>query len=72
MYLFCTHAVGTIRRADVIFVIKDCELVEQGTHEDLLARNGVYAEMHRTQNPENGQFAAVPRRGNSTVESGGS
>ena len=46
------HHLGTIRHADIIFVIKDSELVEQGSHEELLARNGVYAEMHRIQNPE--------------------
>jgi ATP-binding cassette subfamily B protein len=46
------HHLGTIRHADVIFVIKDSELVEQGTHEALLARNGVYAEMHSIQTPE--------------------
>jgi len=43
------HHLDTIRHADVIFVIKDCELVEQGTHETLLANNGVYAELHRIQ-----------------------
>jgi len=45
------HHLSTIRHADVIFVIKDCELVEQGTHEGLLAHNGVYAELHRIQTP---------------------
>ena len=43
------HDLGTIRRADIIFVIKDSELVEQGTHEALLASNGVYAELHKIQ-----------------------
>jgi subfamily B ATP-binding cassette protein MsbA len=46
------HHLGTIRHADVIFVLKDSELVEQGTHEALLARNGVYADLHRVQSPE--------------------
>ena len=46
------HDLGTIRHADVIFVLKDSDLVEHGTHETLLAQNGVYAEMHRIQNPE--------------------
>jgi subfamily B ATP-binding cassette protein MsbA len=46
------HHLGTVRHADIIFVIKDSELVEQGSHEELLARDGVYAEMHRIQNPE--------------------
>jgi ATP-binding cassette subfamily B protein len=46
------HHLGTIRHADVIFVIDDAQLVEQGTHEALLAHNGVYAELHRIQTPE--------------------
>ena len=46
------HHLGTIRHADVIFVLKDSALVEQGTHEALLARNGVYADLHRIQSPE--------------------
>jgi len=54
------HHLGTIRHADVIFVMKDSELVEHGTHETLLAQDGVYAEMHRIQNPEEGQIAAAP------------
>ena len=46
------HRLGTIRGADVIFVIKECELAEQGTHDALMARNGVYAELYRLQTPE--------------------
>ena len=51
------HHLSTIRHADVIFVINDCELVEQGTHEALLANNGVYAELHRIQTPEGAMLA---------------
>jgi len=43
------HHLDTIRQADVIFVIKDCELAEQGTHESLLTAGGVYAELYRIQ-----------------------
>jgi subfamily B ATP-binding cassette protein MsbA len=50
------HHLSTIRNADVIFVLKDSELVEQGTHESLLASNGVYAELHRIQTPEVAQL----------------
>jgi ATP-binding cassette, subfamily B, bacterial len=46
------HHLATIRRADVIFVLKDAEIVERGTHEELLARNGLYAELHRIQTSE--------------------
>ena len=53
------HHLGTIRHADVIFVVNDTALVEHGTHEELLARNGVYAEMHRIQNPDEAAIAAT-------------
>jgi ABC-type multidrug transport system fused ATPase/permease subunit len=53
------HHLGTIRHAGVIFVINDSALVEQGTHEELLAFNGVYAEMHRIQNPEGVEIATA-------------
>ena len=43
------HHLGTIRHADVIFVVKDSELVEQGTHDFLLAKGGLYAELYRLQ-----------------------
>jgi subfamily B ATP-binding cassette protein MsbA len=43
------HHLNTIRHADVIFVVKGAEIVEQGTHRELLARNGVYADLHRIQ-----------------------
>ena len=43
------HHLHTIRHADVIFVVKDSELVEQGTHDVLLARRGVYAELYHLQ-----------------------
>ena len=53
------HHLGTIRHADVIFVMKDCELVEQGTHVTLLAKNGVYAEMQRIQTPERAKITTA-------------
>ncbi len=43
------HHLKSIRHADIIFVIKDAELVEQGTHEALLKQDGVYAELHKIQ-----------------------
>lgn len=46
------HHLNSIRRADIIFVIKDCELVEQGTHEELLQAGGIYAELFKTQAQE--------------------
>jgi ATP-binding cassette subfamily B protein len=46
------HHLNSIRHADVIFVIKDAELVEQGTHDSLLASGGVYAELYKLQSLE--------------------
>jgi len=43
------HHLSSIRHADVIFVIKDSELVEQGTHEELLAAGGAYSDLYRIQ-----------------------
>lgn len=43
------HHLSTIRRADVIFVVKDCELVERGTHDELIEADGAYAELHKLQ-----------------------
>ncbi len=43
------HHLGTIRRADVIFVVRDAEIVEQGTHDELVAANGPYAELYKIQ-----------------------
>lgn len=46
------HDLSTIRRSDVILVMKESELVEQGTHETLLAQDGVYAELYKIQTPD--------------------
>ncbi|PYU02781.1 MAG: ABC transporter ATP-binding protein [Acidobacteria bacterium] len=46
------HHLSSIRHADVIFVIKDSELVEEGTHEELLAAGGVYSDLYRIQTCE--------------------
>ncbi len=43
------HRLSTIRDADLILVMKDGDIVEQGTHEDLLARNGFYADLYNSQ-----------------------
>jgi subfamily B ATP-binding cassette protein MsbA len=56
--LLIAHHLSTIRNADVIFVVKDCELVEQGSHNELVAMRGVYAELYRMQALQNSEKAA--------------
>ena len=46
------HHLNTIRHADVIFVVKEAELVEKGTHDQLLAAGGLYAELYKIQTSE--------------------
>jgi ATP-binding cassette, subfamily B, bacterial len=46
------HHLSTIRHADIIFVVKEAELTEKGTHDELLAAGGVYAELYRIQTSE--------------------
>jgi ATP-binding cassette subfamily B protein len=43
------HRLSTIKDADVILVMKDGDIVEQGNHEELIAKNGFYAELYNSQ-----------------------
>jgi ABC-type multidrug transport system fused ATPase/permease subunit len=43
------HRLSTIRNADLILCMKDGDIVEQGTHEQLLAQNGFYADLYNSQ-----------------------
>ena len=45
------HRLSTIREADVILVMRDGPIVEQGTHEELLKKRGFYEQLYQ------GQFA---------------
>ena len=43
------HRLSTIKNADVILVLKDGDIIEQGNHQELLAKNGVYASLYNSQ-----------------------
>ena len=43
------HRLSTIREADVILVMREGKIIEQGTHDSLLARNGFYAKLYNSQ-----------------------
>ncbi|MNH40414.1 putative ABC transporter ATP-binding protein [compost metagenome] len=43
------HRLSTIKNADVILVLKDGDILESGSHSELLANNGFYAELYNSQ-----------------------
>jgi ATP-binding cassette subfamily B protein len=47
-----SHRVSAVREADAIYVLEDGAVAEHGTHHELLARGGPYAELHRLQRIE--------------------
>jgi ATP-binding cassette subfamily B protein len=47
--IIVSHRVSTVRTADQILVLDDGAIVERGTHDQLVAHNGLYAELYRKQ-----------------------
>ena len=47
--ILISHRISTVKSADLILVLEDGEIVERGTHEDLLRHNGIYARIHEKQ-----------------------
>ncbi len=47
--LVIAHRLSTVLAADVIFVVDGGRVVDSGTHEELLGRDGLYASLYRTQ-----------------------
>ena len=43
------HRLSTIRDADLILVMKDGDIIEQGTHKELLEQQGFYADLYNSQ-----------------------
>ena len=47
--IIVSHRISTVRDADQIFVLDDGRIAERGTHDALVARNGLYAAMYKKQ-----------------------
>jgi ABC-type multidrug transport system fused ATPase/permease subunit len=55
------HHLSTIQKADEIFVVKDCAVVEHGAHAELLSKGGVYADLYSLQrSPAEGEPEPSP------------
>jgi subfamily B ATP-binding cassette protein MsbA len=72
------HRLATIRRAHSIFLIQDGRIVEQGTHEDLLARDGQYATLYKIQfreaekeEPVSGKLSSLALKPGATLVANG-
>jgi ATP-binding cassette subfamily B protein len=58
--LVIAHRLSTIRQADLILVVADGRIAEQGTHDELLALSGIYADLYRTQFADQDDAEAAP------------
>ena len=47
--IIVSHRLTTVQKADIIYVLEDGVIAEQGTHDGLLEQNGVYRELYETQ-----------------------
>jgi ATP-binding cassette, subfamily B, bacterial len=70
--LVIAHRLSTVREADMILVVDEGRIVEQGGHAELLAADGVYAELYRTQFEHQGDDGRDDGGGNGGGDGGGS
>ena len=47
--IMISHRLGSVKNASKIFVLKKGHIIEQGNHEELMAKDGYYAEMYQSQ-----------------------
>jgi subfamily B ATP-binding cassette protein MsbA len=64
------HRLSTIRRADQILVVEEGQIVERGTHGELLERGARYAEMYRRQHDVESNLFLAPGEGDKPPEDG--
>ena len=55
------HRLSTIRTADCIVVLKGSRIIEKGTHEELMARDGLYRHLNEVQTDDEPRWRAVRR-----------
>ena len=47
--LFISHRLSSVKNCDIVFMLEKGQLIEEGTHQELLKKNGKYAQMYKKQ-----------------------